>query len=242
MEDVLWEALVSNVSDARPVLCASLLPGLSSSSRQVLDSALKAGHRKDDSGPLSAFSPVSCLKSNSQSRPGPAVSFCTLIFPRDLRDRVLAMCCSHRSKNNYKYRRRNKSGGDTASDSASDCDAYWLKRRQNILQSLEAREAQQTNTCSGSGSNSSSSCGSSVTRDTGLVTSGLCTCKHLHCPRCRNSPRPASPAPDQFSCQHQGTAQTKQFAHSTISVYPWIMHPAPQLQLAANTISNEKKR
>ena len=207
--------------DDRPLLCSSeLLSGLASSSRQVLDSALKAGHRKDDSGPLSAFSPVSCLKSNSQSRPGPAVSFCTLIFPRDLRDRVLAMCCSHRSKNNYKYRRRNKSGGDTASDSASDCDAYWLKRRQNILQSLEAREAQQANTCSGSGSNSSSSCGSSVTRDTSLVTSGLCTCKHLHCPRCRNSPRPASPAPDQFSCQHQGTAQTKQSAHSTISVYP----------------------
>ena len=143
---------------------------------------------------------------------------------------VLAMCCSHRSKNNYKYRRRNKSGGDTASDSASDCDAYWLKRRQNILQSLEAREAQQTNTCSGSGSNSTS-CGSSVTRDTrdtSLVTSGLCSCKHLHCPRCRNSHRPASPAPglsdlpasDHFSCQHQGTAQTKQSAHSTISVYP----------------------
>ena len=79
---------VSNVSDARPVLRASLLPGLASSGRQVLDSALKAGQRKDDWGPLSAFSPVSCLKSNSQSRPGPAVSFCTLIFPRDLRDRV----------------------------------------------------------------------------------------------------------------------------------------------------------
>ena len=161
------------------------------------------------------------------------MSFSTLIIPRDLRESVLAMC-SHRSKNNYKYRRRNKSGGDTASDSASDTDAYWLKRRQNILNSLEAREAQQANTCSGS--NSSSSCGSSmtrdlVTRDQGtreLVTRDLCTCKHLHCPRCRNSPRLASPAPgmsdplaaDQFSCQHQGTAQTKQSANSTISVYP----------------------
>ena len=156
------------------------------------------------------------------------MSFCTLIIPRDLRESVRAMC-SHRSKNNYKYRRRNKSGGDTAgSDSASDTDAYWLKRRQNILSSLEAREAQQANTCSGS--NSSSSCGSSVTRDTvtsrDIVTSrDLCTCKHLHCPRCRNSPRPASPvAPvvsDQFSCQHQGTeAQTKQSANPAISVYP----------------------
>lgn len=146
------------------------------------------------------------------------MSFCTLIIPHDLRESVLAMC-SHRSKNNYKYRRRNKSGGDTASDSASDTDAYWLKRRQNILSSLEAREAQQANTCSGS--NSSSSCGSSVTRD--LVTRDLCTCKHLHCPRCRNSPRPASPAApvsDQFSCQHQGTAQTKQSANPAISVYP----------------------
>ena len=149
------------------------------------------------------------------------MSFCTLIIPHDLPESVLAMC-SHRSKNNYKYRRRNKSGGDTAgSDSASDTDAYWLKRRQNILSSLEAREAQQANTCSGS--NSSSSCGSSVTRDI-VTTRDLCTCKHLHCPRCRNSPRPASPAAapvsDQFSCQHQGTAQTKQSANPAISVYP----------------------
>ena len=67
MEEMLWEALStdalgSNVScfDDRPLLRSScLVPGLASSSRQVLDSALKAGHRKEWLGPFVCFLPLS---------------------------------------------------------------------------------------------------------------------------------------------------------------------------------------
>ena len=98
-----------------------------------------------------------------------------------------------RSRSNYKYRRRNKSGGDAAaagSDTEHDSE-YWTRRRRTILQSLESAALLGSASVSGSGSSCSSG------RDP--VVAG-CSCRHVHCPRCRHSP-----APD---CGHSGTAHT----------------------------------
>ena len=100
-----------------------------------------------------------------------------------------------RSRSNYKYRRRNKSGGDTAaagSDTEHDSE-YWTRRRRTILQSLESAALLGAGSASGSGSSCSSG------RDP--VAAG-CSCRHVHCPRCRHSP---GPGPD---CGHSGTAHT----------------------------------
>ena len=120
------------------------------------------------------------------------MSFCPPNNGRDLHGATAEP--GPRSRSNYKYRRRNKSGGDAAaagSDTEHDSE-YWTRRRRTILQSLESAALL------GAGSSVSGS-GSSCSSGRDPVVAG-CSCRHVHCPRCRHSP-----APD---CGHSGTAHT----------------------------------
>ena len=105
-----------------------------------------------------------------------------------------------RSNRQKKERRRNKSGGD-ASD-VSSADEYFITRRQNILQSLEAEETNKPRPplssvcppcrCSRlTGDSNSSSCSSTApllkSVDESLPPTA-CTCKRLTCLKCRDSP------------------------------------------------------
>ena len=112
-----------------------------------------------------------------------------------------------RSKSNYKYRRRNKSGGDPASPDTLDNDAYWRKRRQNILQSLEALESKNSCHCTCNGSNRSSSSCSSTTPLTKLnddIGRQGCSCKRINCQKCRISPLGIKSPDSPSSCNHKG--------------------------------------
>ena len=135
-----------------------------------------------------------------------------------------------RSNSNYKYRRRNKSGGDSASD-LSSADEYFITRRQNILHSLEAEESKAKTPpgplcppcqCTLLGDSNSSSCSSTAPLLKSLDESFLpttCTCKHINCLKCRNSALvrqtkiSGQPNLDTISkqsesgCQHQGTVE-----------------------------------
>ena len=161
----------------------------------------------------------------------------------------------NRSKNNYKYRRRNKSGGDSVSDTETN-DAYWRKRRQNIIQSLEAQSRNNNSQSFSCSLSNSSTCSSSTTP---LIRGQLdddvpplCTCKRLNCPKCRSSPSraksPISPSTkmndngsslaDQFSCQHQGSAQTKQSSISNICLSMNNAFASATAIVSAKIISN----
>ena len=143
-----------------------------------------------------------------------------------------------RSRNNYKYRRRLKSGGDM---NYLESNLYWQKRRQTILQSLNA---QPTNNlpcacnhalCNTNASTYSS--GASLIKKSENVTTSSCTCKHLNtspgsCQMCRISPSRTklnnSPVKmnghatlenisPRFMCKHQGLVPNNSCWNSFLS-------------------------
>ena len=137
-----------------------------------------------------------------------------------------AIVLSVRKNSNYKYRRRNKSGGDAASD-ISSADEYFIARRQTILQSLEA-QAKNKSLCPPcqcshlTGDSNSSSCSSTAPLlGGGASPPPLCSCKRINCLKCFRSPstgrglegRKLSGAQNLESankvggCEHQGTVK-----------------------------------
>ena len=139
-----------------------------------------------------------------------------------------AIVLSGRKNSNYKYRRRNKSGGDTASD-LSSADEYFIARRQTILQSLEL-EAQTKSKpslcppcqCSHLAADSnSSSCSSTAPLLTGGTSPPpappICSCKRINCLKCCRSPSATRKhqarkisgqnVESVTKCQHQGTVK-----------------------------------
>ena len=164
----------------------------------------------------------------------PRVIFCPSVSPSPR-----AIVLSVRKNSNYKYRRRNKSGGDAASD-ISSADEYFINRRQTILQSLEAQTKTKAPLCPPcppcqcshlAGDSNSSSCSSTVPLLGGGSSSPpppMCSCKRINCLKCSRSPSAArklgtgrkisgqQSLESVSKCQHQGTVKQNFLNYHTL--------------------------